>query len=77
MMRNAIVAVALIAMPAAALSQQQQPSPLRVIAQQTAMIGKLYDDLGGLQAMLLNAQDALKDADATQDELQDALGGVE
>lgn len=77
MMRNAIVAVALIAMPATALSQQQQPSPLRVIAQQTAMIGKLYDDLAGLQAMLLNAQDALKDADATQDELQDALGGVE
>lgn len=79
MMKEAILATTLsVAVSSAAIAQQQQStSPFRVIAQQTATIGKLYGDLSGLQAALINADDALKDADATQDELQDALGGVE
>lgn len=61
-------------------SAQQQPtqlSPLRVAAQQNVEIGKLYEAVGQLQTQLLNSDDALKDADAAQDELQDALAGIE
>lgn len=73
MRRPALVAALLVSATMNAAAQQQQPpSPFRIIAQQTATIGKLYDQLSSLQAALLNADDALKDADATQDELQDA-----
>lgn len=76
-MKSAVASAILICgVIGASAEQQTQMSPLRVAAQQNIEIGKLYEAAGQLQVQLLNADDALKDADATQDELQDALQGA-
>lgn len=61
-----------VAFASVSFAQQPEVSPLRVMAAQNVEIGKLRLTLGNAQNQILDLQDALKDADAEQDALQDA-----
>jgi hypothetical protein len=67
------LALIAISVASAAFAQNQQPpSPYEQIADDNIRMGDLQKTIGLLQKQNLRLQDALEDADQSQDELQDA-----